>query len=330
MKPESIVKLFSGQGSAADIMNVEFDEIYSLWLLGYNLGEILIVLNESNYFSDPEKEKSKILEAIDFFRISYQKVILHSESLNEKDLPDHKNSIELLKNVESKDFNFNETFDIINNIKDNLAFEIQIFSTHLSNIFLFGYQLNKLKADIIKKDIEESYVKKSVDELINHIIKLEQGDKLFHTTNIEFTKVNLRILRIILKSLKKKLKEILKFNKDKLPDLINIVFFQKMTDIILDIRNPKQFARYKFLRFIVYYYLAISIIVLIDLLAKSNFAPEFLYLFGDSGEINFMEWLMYLFPLLLVLFRKLNSSCIIILIKWKINWQLRNKDRTLC
>lgn len=321
MRLLNILKQSFGQTVKPKDVNIDFDEAYSLWRLGYALGEIVFKLKncESLTYSTTKTEELMDEQIVKFQKI-YYKVLSNSSSINKDDIPDDLMSTRKIKGLKLKGRDPEYVLEEIHKIKNSLSFEIQIFSTHLSNIFLFAYKLNKLKAAIIDKNIDEADIYRSIDLLEGSIIRLEQGDKTIHTANLELTRINLKILSIMLKKIKINMSKILSYGSEKRVELIDKVFYSKMTDIILDIRNPKQIASYNFLKYVVYYYMVVLVIILIDYAIQDGLNTNFRAIFDTEIE-NFKteDLLFYLFPALVVVLNKLNNQFLLLGIKWEVN-----------
>ena len=309
-----------GQTIEPKEVNIDFDEAYSLWRLGFSLGEIIFKLKYSESLGDlPEIRQEIVNEQITKFQKNYFKILSNSSSINAGDIPEDLMSTKLIKHLKLIGNNLQDFISEIDKVKSNLAFEIQIFSTHLSNIFLFAYNLNKLKADLIDNNADEVKIHNTLDLLQDSIVRLEQGDKTIHTLNLELTIINLRILNIMLKKLKVNIVWILAYGTEQRVELIDKVFYKKMTDIILDIRNPKQIASYNFLKYVVYYYMVVLVIILIDYALDDGLSTDFGAIFdNENDDFEFMDLLFYIFPALVVALNKLNNEFLLQGIKWEL------------
>lgn len=320
MRLLNILRQSFGYSSESKAVSIEFDEAYSLWRLGYYLGAVVFKLKYCESLAcSIEKTNELMEEQIIKFQKIYFKILSNSSSINIGDIPEDLMSTKLVRNLKLKGNNTQNVVAQIDKIKNSLAFEIQIFSTHLSNIFLFAYKMNKLKADLMDETSDETRIYHTIELLKGSIVSLEQGDKTIHTSNLELTGINLRILNVMLKRLKSNMGQILTYGSEKRVELIDKVFYEKMTDIILDIRNPKQIASYNFLKYVVYYYMVVLVIILIDFALEDGLSTDFMAIFDTTDESFVIEDLLfYLFPAVVVALNKLNNEFLLLGIKWEV------------
>ena len=85
-----------------------------------------------------------------------------------------------------------------------IEYELRSKSVHLANIFSFSFRLRHLKGKLMF-DIDSPMIKELIKETREALEKLEKGDKILASANLEMTPQNLRIIRIRLLSIERRL-----------------------------------------------------------------------------------------------------------------------------
>jgi len=234
----------------------QYDEIYSFWALGFSLGKVLLSCCKS---------EDNIPHSIAMFKDNYKSLETLSPLFGtEKKIIDQLLQKIILAPVNDKS-DIENNIQQIDSIKSAFIEEIQIYSTHLSNTFDFGYQLNRLHFCLLSKDISIS--EEAIQATIQVVLKLLNGDKRLSSPNIELSQVNLNITKRILKYLKKKLEEINSLKKEQASLFIGnrITMIQ---EIVLDIYNPIHYINNRVIFIVFIYYSIISIYVLLAFLIE--------------------------------------------------------------
>ncbi len=149
--------------------------------------------------------------------------------------------------------------------------QIRAKSIHLSNIFRCSYGLKTLQTKLIY-DIFSEDIGDMLRSTINDIEKLEKGDKVLVSSNLQLSPLNLKIARYRVGGVQKNLEHIRELVRED-PD-----FFKKrmnersaiIESLILDIRNPPDYlSRFRkiynnVIPFLISYYLVVVPIVMVS------------------------------------------------------------------
>lgn len=161
-------------------------------------------------------------------------------------------------------------------LRNLIVSELRSVSVHLCNIFSFSLGLRDLKARLIY-NFNLSDIKKLIEDNIEVLEKLEKGDKVLASPNLEITPQNLKIIKIRMNGFREHLSELEKYAqinktefKKRVEDRCNI-----WTDLILDIKNPSDYLTRtkrvlnKIIPTIVCYYMIVIPIVIVATSKKS-------------------------------------------------------------
>jgi hypothetical protein len=234
-----------------------YDEIYSIWELGFNLGEILCTHQD---------QKEDIKQAVENFELNCSKVRCTSKILNGDRVPDLN---EIQKCISLENYDFRQLVIEVHKVKDSLSFELRIFSTHLAHVFSFGFAINELRAIMVYNRGNAKEIKAIIDKTLTIVDSLEKGDKKLESNNLEISRVNLHIFRSSLKEIKRNIPELIVIAEKK-PDQYNYFiengFIKMLTDIVLDIKNPLQHFQSKILIWIIYYVVIVIMLSIAELI----------------------------------------------------------------
>lgn len=335
------IRSITGKRSLQYAIYTMYDENYSLWNLGYSLGEILNTVNisETNATVDGNAiEETK--KAVLLFKLSYNKIKTQSKALNEKNTFIDNCISDLVTRVENMKGDSSSIYLSIDNLKKSIIHDIKSFSTHLTNIFLMGFELKQLHVNLIHKPFNELIIRAGINKLLSLLTYFEEGDKKLESPNLEISELNIKILKTLLKLLNRRIKKIFERSKDMYTEykqLINEIFFKMLTDIILDIKNPIQLIKGKFFLFLAYYYMFILILILLELLYHSNWIQNLIetdIVLKISEEIKPIQLILFFLPLVfyvfVFLFKKCNHFLIKLFIKVKMNRQINKFCKAKC
>ena len=185
-----------------------------------------------------------------------------------------------------------------------ITYELRAKSIHLRNIFGCSFGLNVLLERVIS-DIHSNEVERLVEESIENLEKLEKGDKVLVSPNLEMTPANLRIVKLRLRGLKKHLSKFREFaQKD--PDTFSMKInttAEMVENVILDIKNPSDYLSLKrrllinLVPFFVCYYAVVTpIVIFVELdLWKLLLADKIMLVFVSGLIPLFVSSLWWLF-----------------------------------
>lgn len=332
---ESINRLLARKKALKNSEYTQYDEVYSLWELGYRLGEVYL---NAHLPRDNQTELSgatTLAESSTGFIMNYENIRTHSQVLNKQNRIIQP-VIEKLQTPGGND----SLVIMVEDLKKKLEADIKSFSTHLANIFKFGYQLNVLRGSFLRHDRTKEDIQNQLQKIKYYIKAIDLGDKQLESQNLEISSFNLKIVETTFLLLSKRIDALLKNAHKQYEEyvvLINEKVFGVLTDILLDIRNPVQFIRNKFMLFIIYYYSLVIILTAaelsIDALSDQPINMQekvtgWLQNFSFLGEQNdVLNWLIYILPWLVYLigflYKRYNNSIVRMLIRRKLSAQIK-------
>jgi len=160
----------------------------------------------------------------------------------------------------------------IEDLRDLIVCDLLSTSVHLCNIFFFSLGLRTLKAKLMY-DINSTKIEGIIKDNIELLEKLEKGDKILASPNLEIIPRNLEIIKLRLKGIEKHLSDLREYAqkdktefKKKLEERCNF-----WMDLILDVKSPSDYlslGRRIFNRIIpflfCYYIIVIPIVIVIE------------------------------------------------------------------
>ena len=251
----------------------EPDEIYIIWFTGYTIGKCLLEAEKFLYLKKSDLLVEEVRKTFTgcFLQLksSFDKLSSQTPVIDEKNTL-WEDFVQKINESAKEKGNIKKITDHLKNMKFQLETEIHAYSTHLANVFLFGYQLIRLKtAFLYERQFDKVMVEIGNTEEI--IASINKGDKSLNSPNLELVHENLRLLTISLELIRKNIKKlsILKRSdftrfEDKVNECYGI-----WEDILLDIKNPEEIIRGRFYVFIIYYYVLVFILGLIQLLYEN-------------------------------------------------------------
>ncbi|PWD99693.1 hypothetical protein [Marinilabilia rubra] len=301
--------VFNRQKSSKTSSYVQFDETYSVWRLGYTLGMLYETISLSELGVPGFSGKYSLSDRIRDFLITHEIFCNHTSifSAENKYLKQH---LEKIENGGSPEVVVKEIF-VLKRIYET---KIKAFSTHLSNIFKFGFQFNVAKTSFLCSGRSSEEIELQLSRLYRYIDLIDQGDKNLESTNLEISAINLKIFKkavLLLGKWKNDLISVAGSDIKGFYQLINNRIFGVLRAIILDIQNPIQILRSKFLLYLIYYYSIVTFLALIELfiefvLANNQLSFDFLGKFGFNEGI--LTFLVYAIPATISLLMLLHLS----------------------
>ncbi len=161
--------------------------------------------------------------------------------------------------------------NVLNRWYIRICNQIRAKSIHLSNVFKCSHGLITLQAKLIT-DIHSEEIGEMVKATINDLEKLEKGDKVLTSPNLELSAQNLRIVKFRVEGIYKNLKflrrlaeENADFYKERLMQRSEVIEY-----LILDIKNPSDYLSRPIkiynnvIPFLISYYLVVIPIVIVQ------------------------------------------------------------------
>jgi len=316
MNFDNVINYLPKKRALQNEVYTKYDEIYSIWNLGNYLGGVLLCYVENGI-------RSNLINSFQDFVYNYKLIKGSSKTL----------SVEngLINDIVSKynhtDTSFDSVLTDVYNLRDLIYNEFKAYSTHLANIFDFGFLFQVLHAFLLQKESNGEFVKQKLKVLSDSIDNIMKGDKKLESPNLEISGINLRILRQSLRVLNKYYTRLRIVSQSKFSDykeFISIFFMKMLSDILLDIKNPKQYIRNKVIFIIIYYYAFVFILIAavkIEYLPFYEYIKSYLAPLLLTGNDKLQFIILIIIPLisvLVILFRELRNQVIIMVIHFKI------------
>lgn len=287
-----ILKIFK---KPKEISTLEFDKqdiIYQVWELGVEIGEIaevcwIIKLPIRGKFKKEGFLIGKAINSLGTLEALY-KDVFESKTLTViedigKEIREMRNKISL------KEFNPGEIQSQLEYWQGIIESGLKTKSIHLFHIFLLGVNLKKLATRLIY-DLHSEEIESLIQDNIELIEKVEKGDKVLNSPNLEISKQNLRVIKLRLKGFKTHISTLRYYSKknsykitSELVKRINI-----WTELILDIRNLSdclplwQRCIIATVPFLICLYMGVIIGVIIINLVAGDFSGETLRDFPEA------------------------------------------------
>lgn len=253
------------------------DTTYQVWEFGSTLASIERVLTRLQDLLKTGDQASDMADLLTIVKGASQYCEYLCKRLSDgpvalaTDTSRMQKSIDDLFDGEAGDLLLQKASSVIRELEEILnqvGHELRAKSVHLGNVFSFSFSLKRLREklmyEINSKDIEQA-----LGNSIDSLEKLEKGDKILTSPNLEVTRKNLRIIKTRLDGIRTHLSELREFAKK------NLALFQERIDerlklwedLILDIRNPSDYLSQgrklviNVVPVIVWYYLAVIPIV---------------------------------------------------------------------
>lgn len=275
MDPLDILKIFKREKKISTVELDKSDIIYQVWELGRVIAEILEVCWIIKLSLKKGLKKGFLIEnGINSFRAL--ETLYKNLSVECKTLSVIEDLSEQIKNsrdkICSKEFNPVEIYQKVEYWQQIIQSELRGKSTHLLNIFLLGLNLRRLKTKLLY-EFESEEIEQFIKDNIECIERIEKGDKVLISPNLEISMENLKIIKFRLKSFKRHLSEIRACSKKREEEVISRLI-EKRTflwdDLILDIKNPPDYLNLfqrglnVLLPFVICYYVLKVIIILLS------------------------------------------------------------------
>ncbi len=246
------------------------DEIYIIWYTGYSIATCMLEAERYLYSKKTELQKLTGHEGFRNCLLQLQSSCNKLHALTP--VIDEKNNFwdDILNRINkeiAEKTGLKEVNGMLHQLKVLFETEIHAYSTHLANVFLFGYRLIRLKTLFLYgRPVEK--VLDEIGKTEDIITRIDKGDKSLNSPNLELVHENLRLIMISLELIRKnikKLSELKRKNFALFGDKVEQCFVI-WESILLDIKNPEEIIRGQFFVFVLYYYLLIIILGFLQLL----------------------------------------------------------------
>jgi len=285
------------------------DVTYQVWELGGLLAQITDNLARLDGHAGTENDEDGLTALLGRTTVLFENFQYLCKRLCEDatgvlgDIKEIERSVERLLKMDSGMTLAKKTDDVREEMKDwnrRIGYELRAKSIHLRNVFSLSYGLKSLRAALLH-NIQQGDVREHIKASIRDVDKLEKGDKILTSPNLEITPQNLGIIKSRLTGLLKHLDVLKKFARAH-PEEYEFEFQRDCTmweDLILDIRNPDDYMTrkrkllIKIVPFLACYYIVVTPVVVI---VKFELWPQ-----SDAGLL--IPLILGLVPLFIALLR---------------------------
>ena len=268
-----LLKLFKKVKMSAPMEFEKPDIAYQVWELGRVFGCIAACLKQS--------KMNDLKQQITYLNILLKRLGKEGAKVI-GDSPEMDEFISYFLSLESPDSDQDiEPIQLkLEQWKNLITHELRASSMHLCNIFSCCYGLKTMQFKLIN-ELQSIEIADVVGESIGNLEKLEKGDKVLTSPNLQISSLNLKIIKFRLNEAKKHLDIIRKREKTE-HELIEKIVNERaefIESLILDLKNPTDYIGIvrKFYNnlvpfFICYYLIAIPLVFIFspDVINKIN------------------------------------------------------------
>jgi len=292
----NLTELFKREKELSSLQLDKPDLTYQVWELGTALANMTSQFLQLKVYSRAGKNQDPLQSLVNKANDIYQYFQFLCNKLGREsvgvlgDISETKASVEaiLKKAAQATPADADHVLEVIHSLHNRLYFELRAKSVHLANVFACGFGLKHLRSMLVY-NIDSENVEKLLDTNIENLEKLEKGDKVLTSPNLEITPHILRILKFRLKEIKANLDKLIRY-RAKDPEAYERKMIERgeiLENLILDIKNPSDYISRRRRVFnnlvpiiIGYYLIVILIILLLEIPGKDSL--ELLEVLEDS------------------------------------------------
>lgn len=253
------------------------DITYQVWELGTALANMASQFLQLKVYSQAGKKQnsiqsfvSKANDIYQYFQFLCHKLCRETVGILEG-ANEIKTSVEALikKAAQATAGDADHILEVVYSLHERIYYELRAKSVHVANVFACGFGLKYLRSMLVY-NIDSENVEKLLDANIENIEKLEKGDKVLTSPNLEITPHILRILKFRLKDIKANLGKLIRY-RAKYPEAYQRKMIERgeiLENLILDIKNPSDYIPRRrriinnLVPIIIGYYLVVILIIL--------------------------------------------------------------------